>query len=123
LRRRADGAAAAGMDAKLRTMAEFWPFYLREHSRRGTRALHLAGTAVALACVALAAVLREPWLLLAALVAGYAFAWAGHLLVERNRPATFTYPLLSFASDWRMFACFVTGRLGKELDAHGLRKK
>jgi hypothetical protein len=108
---------------RYRTMAEFWPFYLREHSRRGTRALHLAGTAVALACVVLAAVLRNPWLLLGALVAGYAFAWVGHFFVEHNRPATFAYPLKSFASDWKMFACFVTGRLGKELDALGLRNQ
>lgn len=109
------------MEGKHRTMAEFWPFYLREHSRRGTRALHLAGTAIALACLVLAAVLLDPWFLLGALVAGYAFAWAGHFFVEHNRPATFTYPLKSFASDWKMFAYFVTGRLGRELDALGLR--
>lgn len=106
-----------------RTMAEFWPFYLREHSRRGTRALHLAGTAVALAFVVLAVALLNPWLLLGALVSGYAFAWVGHFFVEHNRPATFTYPLKSFASDWKMFGYFLLGRLGKELDALGLREK
>jgi hypothetical protein len=111
-----------GVAARYRTMAEFWPFYLREHSRRGTRALHLAGTGVALACVVLAAVLRNPWLLLGAVVAGYAFAWVGHFAVERNRPATFTYPLKSFASDWKMFGYFLAGRLGRELDKLGLRK-
>src|SRR5688500_4757211 len=98
---------------RYRTMREFWPFYLRAHSRRGTRALHLAGTAVALACVILAAALRQPWFLLGGLVAGYAFAWAAHFFVERNRPATFTYPLKSFASDWVMFGAFLTGQLGK----------
>lgn len=108
---------------KYRTMREFWPFYLREHSRRGTRALHLAGTALALACLVLAVALRQPWLLLAGLVAGYAFAWTAHVFVERNRPATFTYPLKSFASDWVMFAAFLTGRLGKQLERHGVRPK
>lgn len=111
------------MAGKYRTLAEFWPFYLREHSKRGTRALHLAGTAVALACLVLAAALREPWFLLAGLLAGYAFAWVAHFFVEHNRPATFTYPFKSFASDWVMFAFFVTGRLGKELDRLGLRGK
>jgi hypothetical protein len=111
------------MAQRHRTMAEFWPFYLREHSRRGTRALHLAGTAAALAFVGLAAVLRSPWPLLGALVSGYAFAWAGHFFVEHNRPATFSHPFKSFASDWRMFGCFLAGRLGRELDALGLRGK
>jgi hypothetical protein len=61
------------MAAKYRTLREFWPFYLHEHSRRGTRALHLIGTAVALACIVLA-ILLTPWFLLGGLVAGYAFA-------------------------------------------------
>ncbi len=100
---------------------DFWPFYLQEHSRRGTRALHLAGTAVALVFAVLAAALLQPWFLLGALVAGYAFAWTGHFFVERNRPATFTYPWKSFASDWRMFGLFLVDRLGRELERHGVR--
>jgi hypothetical protein len=108
--------------AKYRTMREFWPFYLREHSKPGTRALHLAGTAIALACIVLAIVLT-PWFLLGGLVAGYAFAWIAHFFVEHNRPATFTYPFKSFASDWVMFAAFLTGQLGKQLAKHGVRPK
>ncbi|MHB1262424.1 MAG: Mpo1-like protein [Thermoplasmatota archaeon] len=103
-------------------MAEFWPFYLHEHSRKGTRALHLAGTAIALACIVLAIVLT-PWFLLGGLVAGYAFAWVAHFFVEHNRPATFTYPFKSFASDWVMFGAFLTGQLGKQLSKHGVRPK
>ncbi len=108
--------------AKYRTMAEFWPFYLNEHSRKGTRALHLIGTAIALACIVLAVVLT-PWFLLGGLVAGYAFAWVAHFFVEHNRPATFTYPFKSFASDWVMFGAFLTGQLGKQLGKHGVRPK
>ncbi|MEK6975694.1 MAG: DUF962 domain-containing protein [Candidatus Thermoplasmatota archaeon] len=109
------------MSHKYSTMAEFWPFYLREHSKRGTRALHLVGTAVALTCLLAAVILLNPWFLLVGLVAGYAFAWVAHFFVEHNRPATFTYPFKSFAGDWIMFGYFVTGRLGKELDKLGLR--
>ena len=108
---------------KYQTFREFWPFYLHEHSRKGTRALHLIGTAAALACVVLAIALRQPWFLLGGLVAGYAFAWVAHYFVEHNRPATFTYPFKSFAADWVMFGAFLSGQLGNQLSKHGVRPK
>ena len=110
------------MAEKYETLQEFWPFYLREHSRPATRALHLAGTGIALACILAASFTFWWWLLLVGLVAGYGFAWVAHFFVEHTRPATFTYPFKSLASDWVMFALFVSGRLGRELERHGLRQ-
>ena len=105
----------------MKTFAEFWPFYLREHSKSLTRTLHLAGTTLSLLLLALAAGLRTGWLVLAALASGYAFAWVGHFLVEHNRPATFKYPLWSFAADWKMWALSLIGRLQPELDRAGVK--
>jgi len=97
---------------------EFWPFYLREHSDSITRALHFTGTNLALAAI-LAGILLTPWWLLVALPAGYLFAWTGHLFFERNRPATFTYPLWSLRADFRMWGYMWRGRLGEQLRRAG----
>jgi hypothetical protein len=99
---------------------DFWPHYLREHSRPATRRLHYAGTGLVLAFAAAAAASGD-WRLLAAVpAAGYGFAWLSHALLERNRPATFTYPLWSLAADFKMAWLWATGRLDPELAAAGV---
>jgi hypothetical protein len=96
--------------------ATFWLDYLRAHDRAGTRALHYVGTSAAL-LLALAAPLSGRWWLLgAAVMAGYAFAWLGHFVVERNRPATFGHPVWSLFSDFRMLALWASGRLAPHLN-------
>ena len=103
-------------ESEMKTFAEFWPFYVREHSRAGTRALHAAGTAAGTALlVGLLATGRWRWLPLA-LVPGYAAAWAGHFFVEHNRPATFKHPLWSFAADYKMVWMMLTGRMSREVE-------
>lgn len=98
----------------------FWPRYLAEHTDPLNRALHLTGTGLALLLLAAAAVTFNGWLLLAAVLTGYGFAWAGHFLVERNRPKTFDAPLASLASDVRMLGLALTGRLEGEFRRHGV---
>ncbi|HVL29746.1 MAG TPA: DUF962 domain-containing protein [Sphingomicrobium sp.] len=103
-----------------RSFADFWPFYLREHSKPRTRALHYAGTSLVIG-IALFAALTGRWAWLPAIpVAGYGFAWLAHFAVEKNRPATFTYPLWSLAADFRMWWLWLTGRLGPELERAGV---
>ncbi len=109
-------------DRKFQTFAEFWPFYLGEHSKASTRALHYFGTTLVV-LIAIFALVTGRWaLLLLSPVAGYFFAWIAHFGIEKNRPATFTYPLWSFAADFRMWFLWLTGRLGPELDRAGVKR-
>jgi len=89
---------------------EFYPFYLGEHRNAVCRRLHVIGSALTLVALAAAIVMRDPWLLLLMPVVGYGFAWVGHFVFEKNRPATFSHPLLSLMGDWAMFAEVVAGR-------------
>jgi len=94
-----------------RNFEEFYPFYLGEHADRTSRRLHVIGTSAAVLQMLSAVFLREPLLLLSALVTGYGFAWVGHYVFEKNRPATFKYPLYSLRGDFRMAREVFSGRI------------
>lgn len=103
------------MTPELASYAEFWPYYLSQHSRAATRALHLVGTSLGLLCLLGTALGGSPWLVALGLAVGYGCAWLGHFGFEHNRPATFGHPLWSFRADFQMYALMLTGRLGPEL--------
>ena len=90
---------------------DFYPYYLSEHADRTCRRLHFAGTTLVIAIVATAiATGSASWLLLAPL-AGYGFAWIGHFVYEKNRPATFKYPFYSLWGDFVMYKDMLTGKI------------
>jgi hypothetical protein len=93
------------------SFSEFYPFYLNEHRNPTCRRLHFVGSTLALLCLVGLAATRNPWWLLGALICGYGFAWIGHFFFEKNRPATFKYPLWSFMGDWVMYAQIWARRL------------
>jgi hypothetical protein len=100
------------MSAKrFNSFEEFYPFYLGEHSNKTCRRLHIIGTFQAIIQIIRFVLTGNPICLLQGLIAAYAFAWVGHFFFEKNRPATFQYPLYSFMGDWRMFFDTVTGKL------------
>ncbi|WP_076408138.1 DUF962 domain-containing protein [Shewanella sp. UCD-KL12] len=82
----------------------FYPFYLSQHSDRKCRALHYIGSLSVLALFAFSVSFGLYQLLLLLPLVGYGFAWIGHFVFEKNRPATFQYPLYSFFADWVMLA-------------------
>ena len=102
-------------ETRYQSFAEFWPFYVREHSLPVCRALHFIGSTLAIGII-VAAIFYSPWLLLAVPVVGYGFAWFGHFAIEKNRPASFKYPLWSFIADWKMWAMILTGRMRHEVE-------
>lgn len=102
-------------DRRFNSFSEFWPFYVSEHSRQGTRLLHLLGTVISLAVVAYFIVTGRWWMFPLALVPGYTAAWLAHFLIEKNRPATFEHPLWSFIGDYKMIAMMLTGQMQSEL--------
>jgi len=102
--------------------SEFWPRYLAAHADPRCRALHHAGTLAALALLIVAAVEADWRWLVAAIVVGYASAWLGHAVFERNRPASFSHPLWSLLSDFRMLGLFLTGRLAGELRRRDIKR-
>ncbi|WP_151973668.1 DUF962 domain-containing protein [Erythrobacter sp. EC-HK427] len=102
------------------TFEQFWPFYLQEHARPLTRALHYVGTSLVFIIAAFALASGNLWWLFAMPLAGYFFAWLAHFTVEKNRPATFTYPGWSLRADFQMYFMWLTGRLGPELRKAGV---
>ena len=93
------------------TFREFYPFYLSEHRHAVCRRLHFVGSLLVLVAIALAVVTRNAWWLAAAPLAGYGCAWIGHFFFEKNRPATFSYPIYSLLGDWVMFRDIIAGKL------------
>ena len=94
-----------------RSFADFWPYYLSEHRKSATRVLHGVGAIAAIGVIGLVIAIGKWWLFPLALVPGYGLAWIGHYFVEKNRPATFKYPVWSFMGDWKMVALMLTGKL------------
>ena len=98
----------------------FWLRYLRAHADPRTRTMHAAGTTLATAVLAAAIARRDPRLAGAALLCGYGPAWFSHAVIECNKPETFSAPLRSLASDYRMWWMMLTGTLDDELRRAGV---
>lgn len=103
------------MEKKYHSFWSFYPYYLTEHKNPVSRALHFTGTLLIFICIFLG-IITGKWLWFIIIpVCGYGFAWLGHFFFEKNKPATFVYPLYSLGSDFVMFWDILTGQIGKKL--------
>ena len=96
---------------KFNSFIEFYPFYLSEHSKKTTKILHVIGSLGVIVLVINSIYLSKWSLLYYAPLCGYGFAWTGHFFFEKNRPATFSYPLYSFLGDWVMLKDILIGKV------------
>jgi hypothetical protein len=108
--------------AMIDNYTDFWHFYVQEHSKPATRLLHFIGTSLGLVLLVWFIATGRWYFFPLFLVVGYAFAWFAHFVVEKNRPATFKYPLWSFISDFRMIWYMLTGRMSREVERASSRK-
>lgn len=93
------------------SFGEFYPSYLAEHRNATSRRLHFIGSCGVVALLVAAAASGNPWGLAGAPLCGDGFAWVGHDVYEKNRPATFRHPLYSLLGDWVMFKDILVGRM------------
>ncbi len=100
---------------EFRTYEDFFTFYLAQHADAGNRRMHAVGTLLGLLVAIAAFLTHHPWYALLWIPLGYGFAWTGHYLFEKNKPATFGHPLWSFISDFRMLGLMLTGRLSARM--------
>lgn len=96
---------------KFKSFADFYTYYLQEHKNLMCRRLHFIGTSFVIAAAASFFLTGDPILLLVLPVAGYGFAWYGHFVYEKNKPASFKFPLYSLMGDFKMFWDILSGKL------------
>jgi len=103
-------------EREFKSFEEFWPYYVGEHKEKATRILHFIGTTAAMGCVAGGLLTKRRWLLAVAPFAGYGPAWISHFFIEKNKPATFTYPVWSLRADFVMWWKTIKGEMQAEVD-------
>ncbi len=97
-------------EERIASFREFYPYYLREHRLRGTRITHFIGTTGFLVALILAVSTPNAWYILYGAVFAYGWAWIGHFFIEKNKPATFRYPLWSLMSDFKLYFQIIAGK-------------
>jgi len=102
---------AGAMSKQYQSFKEFYPFYLSQHQDAVCRRLHYLGSTIILVVFINTLINQNWWQLVWLPFIGYGFAWLGHFVFEKNRPATFSYPLYSLMGDWVMYWQMIKNKL------------
>ncbi|CEG57083.1 DUF962 domain-containing protein [Legionella fallonii] len=95
---------------EFKNFKEFYPFYLSQHQNPMCKRLHFVGTLLVCLCLLTALMTGNfYWLILLPFI-GYGFAWAGHFIFEKNKPATFKHPFYSLLGDFVLFKDILLGK-------------
>jgi len=101
------------------TFDQFWPEYVRAHSKPSTRVIHCVGTLLGWMTLGAILVLHK-WLWIPlALIIPYSLAWISHFFIEHNKPASFGHPFFSWWADQLMVFLMLTGQMGEEVRKYG----
>jgi len=98
------------MEKRYTSIQEFYPYYLSEHQNPISRILHFVGTGLVIAILIISLIVNKYYWISSIPLVGYGFAWVGHFFFEKNKPATFKYPLYSLGSDFILFFDLLTGK-------------
>lgn len=98
------------MDKRFSSFSEFYPYYLTEHRETGTRITHFIGTSLFIGFFIYGILSGWYWGILVGVACAYGLAWIGHFFIEKNKPATFQYPLWSLMSDFKLYFEILIGR-------------
>ncbi|XP_042013130.1 uncharacterized protein LOC121761553 [Salvia splendens] len=103
-----------------RSMEEFWPFYMNQHSKPATRRWHFAGTVCSFVCL-IYSLLFNLWFLIFVPLLRNGLSCYSHFFVEGNLPTSFRHPIWSLFCDLKMFGLMLTGQMDREMKRLGKR--
>ena len=98
-------------DTKFTSFKDFYPYYLSEHKLRINKILHAIGSLSGLGFLIYSIYTEQYQFIPFSFIFGYTFAWVGHFVFEKNKPATFKYALYSFMGDWFMLRDIILGKI------------
>ena len=93
------------------TFEEFWPIYVRMHSRKETQIAHAIGSLTSIACVASGIALRKPWLVAAGPLLDYGISQMSHRLFEKNKTMPWKNQVFHTRAEFRMLRLVLAGRM------------